>query len=624
MQLGKKLLISFIAVAIISSISGVVGVILFNYSISHYDDVLSEYGYSQGEIGIIGMAVQASGTDIRDIIYANNDVDRDAANRRMQEHIAQAANTADKVGLTMKMDEAWENRDKISEIKQEQLSLYTRMVNSIKTYKTVANSLMQYAGNGTSQQSLMDTFHSQGEQYLNQVVNNVSALMQNDIEQAMAEQAFMVKLATYVLLGTVLLLLLSLGGALFMGIKISKGISRPIGKMMEAANAMAHGDLNVEIDYVSKDEVGHLAEAQRTMIQKLKAYISDISYQLSEVSDGNLTVHTSIDYEGDFVAIRNSLKGIVDSLHDTMVVIHESADHVANGSDMVAGSAQALAQGATEQASAVEELASTLATISERVTENADAAENAQKKIVEVGGTIAESDRQMREMISAMNEITTSSGEIAKIIDTIQGIAFQTNILALNAAIEAARAGAAGRGFAVVADEVRNLASKSAQAAQQSTQLIESSLNSVENGTKIADLTAESLKRVVSGALEAKEMIVRIADSSAEQASSLSNVRIGVDQISTVVQTTSATAEESAAAAQELAGESLTLKQAVERFRLEDESADSADDELVPNAQEPAADPNETDEMLPEEEGGLPEEEDVMAEETMQETWQTL
>lgn len=183
---------------------------------------------------------------------------------------------------------------------------------------------------------------------------------------------------------------------------------------------------------------------------------------------------------------------------------------------------------------------------------------------------MTESNKKMQDMIGTMLDISTSSSQIGKIIKTIEDIAFQTNILALNAAVEAARAGAAGKGFAVVADEVRNLASKSAEASKNTSVLIESSLKAVENGTRIADDTAKSLLSAVSGARTVTEYIDRISQASTEQSQSIVHVTLGIDQISSVVQTNSATAEESAAASEELSGQAQMLKDFVSRFRLKD------------------------------------------------------
>ncbi|MBW7573247.1 methyl-accepting chemotaxis protein [Caproiciproducens sp. AGMB10547] len=359
-------------------------------------------------------------------------------------------------------------------------------------------------------------------------------------------------------------LLLSVGIA----VKISRDISKPVKEMSDAAKRMAEGDLNVEIGFQSKNEIGELGEAFATSAATIRGYISDIGKILGEMERGNLDVQTDLEYIGDYAELKNSLTGIIEFLNDTMTQINQAAEQVASGSEQVSGGAQSLAQGATEQASSIQQLSASITEISSQVTTNAANAMNANENVGIVRTEINTSNGHMKEMLEAMTQINDSSSEIGKIIKVIEDIAFQTNILALNAAVEAARAGAAGKGFAVVADEVRNLASKSAQAAQNTTALIENSLRQVESGTKIADETAKALLRVVESTDNVSETVNLIATASAAQSDAIAQVTLGVDQISNVVQTNSATAEESAAASEELSGQAQTLKELVAKFSL--------------------------------------------------------
>lgn len=348
----------------------------------------------------------------------------------------------------------------------------------------------------------------------------------------------------------------------------SRSIRIPLQKVRSAAEDMSRGNLKTQITYQSRDEVGQLAEAMRTTSTTLDSYITDIARGMHSLSEGNLNVHPEVEFSGDFIQLRDSIVATVSSFNETLTQINLSSEQVTSSSEQVSSGAQALSQGANEQSTALQDLSNTVAEISAQVSANDEYAMHASKSVGEVGEQLSQSSQHMRDMTGAMAEISSTSGKIGKIIKTIEDIAFQTNILALNAAVEAARAGAAGKGFAVVADEVRNLASKSAEAAKDTTALIEGSIRAVENGTRIADATEKSLDLVVEGAQMVTETIDHISRSSSEQAKSILLVTQGIEQISGVVQINSATSEESAAASEELFGQAQLLKQMVGRFRL--------------------------------------------------------
>ncbi|MEA4989211.1 MAG: methyl-accepting chemotaxis protein, partial [Anaerovorax sp.] len=352
---------------------------------------------------------------------------------------------------------------------------------------------------------------------------------------------------------------------------VSNKIAKPIQKITVAAQEIADGNFDVTLAIDSHDEVGQLAQAFNLTIKRLinyQEYIDEISDALMKISDGDLTIKLHKEYAGQFKKLKDNMKALIQNLNFTFVEINQSEEQVNSGAAQVANGAQALSQGTTEQASSIEELSASINEINGQVRASAENAKSASGKAKLAGTELDSSNEYMKNMVSAMGQISLKSSEISKIIKVIEDIAFQTNILALNAAVEAARAGSAGKGFAVVADEVRNLAGKSAEAAKSTTNLIEETRSAVENGSRMAEQTASSLGKSALLTKEAVSLIHDIAEVSNEQAMLIAQINLGVEQISAVVQTNAATAEESAAASEELASQSTLLKELISKFKL--------------------------------------------------------
>ncbi len=394
-----------------------------------------------------------------------------------------------------------------------------------------------------------------------------TSLKKSDLNKAVVR---LITMMVGIALAALVLIILSV-------IFLLKRMLSPINGVVMAAEKIVRGELDIHVDIRSEDEIGILTRAFGEMSERLKMIISDVSYLLGEMSKGNfrLTTQYEDNYVGNYHNILLAMRGINCNLSSTLTEIDTAASQVSAGADQVSVSAQALSQGAIEQASSVEELSATLLEVSQRIEENAQSAALASRLSDESGAGVKESNAHMDALMSAMKKIADASTEIGKIIKTIDDIAFQTNILALNAAVEAARAGDAGKGFAVVADEVRNLAGKCAEAAKNTTGLIEGTISAVANGAKHASQTADSLRAVVAKSEMVDKTIQQIAKASEEQSYAITQITAGVEQISAVVQTNSATAEESAAASEELSGQAQMMKNLVGRFQLREDAQSS-------------------------------------------------
>lgn len=446
-------------------------------------------------------------------------------------------------------------------------SLSNQYIQEIQDWESVFADISQALQSGNSAQA-NQLIQNQCSPKLNQAVATGESLIAQLNDLSLQQIGALQSRTTRDIVILIVIVVISFVVGLSLNMYVVRSIVAPLRKTQEAVVAFSQGDLSYALDYESKDEIGGICNAVRTSQQVLHNAIEDIVSVTKHLADGDLSCSVSQDYPGELSPIKENIEYLLEQLNDTMGSILQAADQVAAGADQVSTGSQALAQGSTEQASAVEELSATINDLDNSAQENRKTAQTAKERADQAAEQVRISNDRMQEMRKAMGEILSGQKDIGKIIETIENIAFQTNILALNAAVEAARAGSAGKGFAVVADEVRNLASKSDHAAKQTKKLIESSLAAVEHGGELAEDVDANMKKTVEYAGVAIEYMDKLAENTISEAEAIEQLTVGVDQISSVVQTNSATSEESAAASEELSSQAVMMKQMVQRFRL--------------------------------------------------------
>lgn len=366
----------------------------------------------------------------------------------------------------------------------------------------------------------------------------------------------------------IILFVIFFAAANFVVISVIRAQMKPLKKISAVAERIAKGDLSATFDYNSSDEIGQLCNNFASCTDTTRRYISDISNKLEKLADGDFTVQITEDYIGDYQPIKESLANIISSMRSTLNNIENASVQVNLGASSMAQTSAMLAQGVSGQTETLRKLSDDMTAIIERVHETDKRTLDARELAGNAKNKIEESSREMDRLLAAMNEISQMSSEIAKIIKTIDDIAFQTNILALNASVEAARAGEAGKGFTVVADEVRMLASKSAEAANRTSELLQQTADAISDGVRLADSTAKSLSEAVADTISVDRNIIKISETTRRESEYMDDIFNSISAISNIVDSTSESAQSGAASSEELSGQATILSGLISEFRL--------------------------------------------------------
>lgn len=554
-KIQKRLILCFVITVTIASISGILGTVLLIRSDGNYSKALIENGFSQGEIGTFNTYLNKGGAVVRDIVLLTNSVDIQASKDELK-------------GIQEKTNESLVKLRKTCKTPEE-LELIAIIDEKIPKYRDLRDQVIELGIENKNEEALR-LFHSEARPILNETMVAAEGLADLNVSLGQGVSKKLTSQSSLAIVVIIIIIIVSMLVSIIFAIYIAKMFANSINKVKNASLQLAEGDLNINLDVTTKDEIGDMARAFGTASNMMQSYINEISKVLGEVSIGNFDITQEIVYKGDFKEIGGAIDVITKSLSRTLQQINESSAQVALGSNQLSESAQSLAEGATEQAGAVEELTATIESVTATAETSAISANAAYLKAKGFEEEAEKGSEEMEKLSLAMESIDVTSKQIENIITEIEDIASQTNLLSLNASIEAARAGEAGKGFAVVADQIGKLAADSARSAISTRNLIGTSIKEIENGSHITKSTAETLEKVIDGIKLLAKVSQETSALSSTQATTMREIELGIEQISNVVQSNSAAAEETSATSEELSAQSENLKSLVEQFKLKD------------------------------------------------------